>query len=350
MIAALFVPPGVVDSEAPRFRGRTLDFWIPFNFPGIPFVTPETIPEQTQFLLVCDPNFMPFFQGEVEALDTWIRSISSGKRVLSLGGGALRVMPPDTWRDAELIPDGEVVPPDELVFLDSRRCPAKIETLVTGIQLEWLRKRKVQVEDRGNFYMEGLVPVGEGSVIGPGTNLRGNTRVGKNVRLAMNCWIENSQIGDECLLLPGCVIRDSRVEEGARIGPYAHLRMQAEVGPRTRVGNFVEIKKSLLGEGSKASHLTYLGDARIGRNVNVGAGTITCNYDGVRKNITKIGDGAFIGSGTELVAPVTLGRNSYVGAGSTITQDVPEDSLGVARQRQHNVLGWRLRKRKKPGK
>lgn len=350
MIAALFVPPGVVDSEAPRFRGRALDFWIPFNFPGIPFVSPETLPEEAEFLLLCNPAFLPVFHGQAEALDTWIRRTVNGKHVISLGDGALQVMTRDAWPDATMTPAEEVDSPDGLVFMDSRSCPQEIEALVAGIQLEWLGKRNVQVEDRGNFYMEGLIPVGEGSVIGPGTNLRGKTRVGKNVRLAANCWIENSEIGDDCLLLPGCVIRDSRVEEGAQIGPYAHLRMQAMVGPRTRVGNFVEIKKSLLGEGSKASHLTYLGDARIGRNVNVGAGTITCNYDGVRKNITEIGDDVFIGSGTELVAPVKLGRNSYVGAGSTITQDVPEDSLGVARQRQRNVLGWRLRKSRKSRK
>ena len=347
MIAALFAPPGVVDSASPRFRGRTLDFWIPSLFPGISFVTPETIPEHAEFLLILDPVFLPFFHGEAEILDAWIRRSAAGNLAVSTGGGALKVAHRDTWRDAVEKQGKEVEPPDGLVFVDSRRYPVKIEEIVCGMQLAWLGKGKVDVEDRGNFYMEGLIHVGAGSVIGPGTNLRGKTRVGKNVRLTANCWIENSEIGDECLLLPGCVIMDSRVEEGARIGPYAHLRMQAEVGPRTRVGNFVEIKKSLLGEGSKASHLTYLGDARIGRNVNVGAGTITCNYDGVRKNRTEIGDDVFIGSGTELVAPVTLGRNSYVGAGSTITQDVPEDSLGVARQRQRNVLGWRLRKRRK---
>jgi len=132
---------------------------------------------------------------------------------------------------------------------------------------------------------------------------------------------------------------------GAAIGPFAHLRLASDVGPGAKIGNFVELKKTSLGAGSKASHLTYLGDATIGANVNVGAGTITCNYDGQNKHETVIEDGAFIGSDSQLIAPVRVGRGAYVGAGSSITRDVPPGALGIARGRQENVEGWATRKK-----
>ena len=177
--------------------------------------------------------------------------------------------------------------------------------------------------------------------------IRGECRVGKGVRIMPYCFIEDSEIDDGCTLLPGCVIRNSRVGPGAQLGPYSHLRQQSNVGASARIGNFVEMKKSDIGKGSKASHLSYLGDATIGTDVNIGAGTITCNYDGENKHPTIVEDGVFIGSGTELVAPVHLHRNSFVGAGSTITEDVPEDALALSRQRQRNLLGWRLKRGKR---
>jgi len=147
--------------------------------------------------------------------------------------------------------------------------------------------------------------------------------------------------------LPGSVVTDSILEENVRIGPYTHLRNGAVVKKGAKMGNFVEMKKSVLGEGSKSMHLTYIGDAEIGEKVNIGAGTITCNFDGVKKNKTVIEDGVFIGSGVELVAPVVIRKNSYVGAGSTITHEVPEDSLAVARGKQRNMPGWVKRKKHK---
>jgi len=347
MIAAVFVPPGQTSAGFPRFRGRTLDFWIPLCFPGISFFAPEAVPDQATTIMVCNPDYLPAPDVESADLSAWIRQAGVGEAGVTVGGGVLGILPRHKWAMGAAVEGEGLSPPFRLDFLDARRLPWSVEDRVVRLQLEWLLQRGVLVEDRRHFYMEGLVPVGDGSVIGPGTNLRGDSRIGKNVRLTANCWIENSEIGDDCQLLPGCVIRDSRVEHGAQVGPFAHLRMQAQVGPSTRVGNFVEIKKSVIGEGSKASHLTYLGDAHVGRNVNVGAGTITCNYDGFRKHPTEIGDGVFIGSGTELVAPVRLERNSYVGAGSTITQDVPENSLAIARQRQRNIVDWCLRKHKK---
>ncbi len=195
--------------------------------------------------------------------------------------------------------------------------------------------------------MAGLIPIGKNSLIGSGVVITGGSRIGKNVHIYPNCFIENSSVGDECQLLPGTIIRDSTVEKGVQLGPFCHLRNGTHVKKGAKIGNFVEMKKSLFGEGSKAMHLTYVGDAQVGKKVNIGAGTITCNYDGEKKNPTRIGDNVFIGSGTELVAPLTIQSDSYIAAGSTITEDVPKNALAVARQRQRNVAGWVLRKRKK---
>ncbi len=223
----------------------------------------------------------------------------------------------------------------------------QIENAVLDLQISHLHKHGVQIEDGGCFYMDGLVPVGKNSRIGSGVVIKGDSRIGKNVSIYPHCFIENSHVGDNCLLLPGTVIRDSIVGKGVQLGPYCHLRNGALVKNGAKIGNFVEIKKSVLGRGSKTMHLSYIGDARVGHQVNIGAGTITCNYDGEKKNPTTIGDNVFIGSGTELVAPVTVHNNSYVAAGSTITEDVPRNALAVARQRQRNIADWVLRKRKK---
>jgi tetrahydrodipicolinate N-succinyltransferase len=223
----------------------------------------------------------------------------------------------------------------------------KIESAVIDLQISRLHKNGVGVEDYGNFFMAGLTPIGKNTTIGSGVVIRGESRIGKNVQLYPNCFIENSHIGDQCLVLPGTIIRDSIIEKNVQLGPYCHLRNNSLIKTGAKIGNFVEMKKSVLGQGSKAMHLTYIGDARVGKNVNIGAGTITCNYDGNKKNPTIIEDNVFIGSGTELVAPVTIHSNSYVGAGSTITEDVPRNALAIARQRQKNISGWVLRKKKK---
>ncbi|MBZ5589294.1 MAG: bifunctional N-acetylglucosamine-1-phosphate uridyltransferase/glucosamine-1-phosphate acetyltransferase, partial [Acidobacteriia bacterium] len=161
--------------------------------------------------------------------------------------------------------------------------------------------------------------------------------------------IKNSEIGDNVTINPGTIMDDSRVAASAIIGPYSRLRPGSDIGEGAHVGNFVETKKIKLGKGSKANHLTYLGDAEIGEGVNVGAGTITCNYDGVHKHKTVIEDGAFIGSDSTLVAPVKIGRGSYVAAASCITDDVPADSLALGRARQTVKEGWaRERAQKKP--
>jgi len=191
------------------------------------------------------------------------------------------------------------------------------------------------------------VMIGADSVIEPYVQLQGKTKIGSNCRVRSYCVIRDSDIGDGVMIRPGCVMEDAHVSTGAILGPYSHLRPGSEIGEGAHVGNFVETKKIKLGKGSKANHLTYLGDAEIGAGVNIGAGTITCNYDGVHKHKTVIDDGVFIGSDSTLVAPVRVGRGAYVGAASCITDDVPEDSLAIGRGRQIVKEGWAREKRKK---
>ena len=225
--------------------------------------------------------------------------------------------------------------------------PRRAEEWVIRTQIEKYRRLGVVIGDFGNFYIEGEPPIGEGTVISTGSVIRGNSEIGRGTVLYPHCYIENSRIGDQCVLLPGTVVIDSIVEEHVHLGPYTHLRNGSLVKKGAKMGNFVEMKKSILGPGSKSMHLSYIGDAMVGENVNIGAGTITCNYDGEKKNPTFIEDNVFIGSGTELVAPVTVHRNSFIAAGSTITEDVPENALAFARQRQANISDWVLRKREK---
>ncbi len=189
------------------------------------------------------------------------------------------------------------------------------------------------------------VEVGNDTVIEPFVQLLGSTRAGSDCRIRSYSVIRNTRIGDAVEVLPGCVIDDSKIENRATLGPYSRLRPGSEIGEGAKVGNFVETKKIRLGKGSKANHLTYLGDAEIGEGVNVGAGTITCNYDGVHKHKTIIEDGVFIGSDTTLVAPLRVGKGAYVGAASCITDDVPPDSLALGRARQINKEGWAKSKR-----
>jgi bifunctional UDP-N-acetylglucosamine pyrophosphorylase / glucosamine-1-phosphate N-acetyltransferase len=189
------------------------------------------------------------------------------------------------------------------------------------------------------------VLIGTDTVIEPYVQLLGNTRIGAGCCVRSFSVIEDSDIGDGVLIRPGSMIEESRVAPGAVIGPYSHLRPGSEIGEGAHVGNFVETKKIRLGKGSKANHLTYLGDAEIGADVNIGAGTITCNYDGVHKNKTVIEDGVFVGSDSTLVAPVKLGKGAYVGAASCITDDVPENALAIGRARQVVKEDWAALKR-----
>ncbi|HVO81693.1 MAG TPA: bifunctional UDP-N-acetylglucosamine diphosphorylase/glucosamine-1-phosphate N-acetyltransferase GlmU [Terriglobales bacterium] len=189
------------------------------------------------------------------------------------------------------------------------------------------------------------VEVGTDTVIEPFVQLLGKTRIGSDSRIRSYSVIADSEIGDRVLILPGCVLDQSVVKSGARLGPYSRLRPGSEIGEGAHVGNFVETKKIKMGKGSKANHLTYLGDAEIGEGVNIGAGTITCNYDGMHKHKTVIEDGVFVGSDATLVAPVKLGKGAYVAAASCVTDDVPADALVLGRARQIIKEGWAGQKR-----
>jgi bifunctional UDP-N-acetylglucosamine pyrophosphorylase / glucosamine-1-phosphate N-acetyltransferase len=191
------------------------------------------------------------------------------------------------------------------------------------------------------------VEVGADTVIEPFVQLLGKTKIGADCRIRSYSIIGNSVLGDGVTVRPGTLTEDARVGAGAVLGPYSHLRPGSEIGEGAHVGNFVETKKVKLGKGSKANHLSYLGDAEIGEGVNIGAGTITCNYDGVNKHITIIENGVFIGSDSTLVAPIKIGRGAYVAAASCITEDVPADALALGRARQSVKEGWAREKREK---
>jgi bifunctional UDP-N-acetylglucosamine pyrophosphorylase/glucosamine-1-phosphate N-acetyltransferase len=189
------------------------------------------------------------------------------------------------------------------------------------------------------------VEIAPDTVIEPFVQILGKSRIGAACRIRSYSVINNSEIGDGVLIRPGCILEEAHIGSSAILGPYSHLRPGSDIGEGAHVGNFVETKKIKLGKGSKANHLTYLGDAEIGAGVNIGAGTITCNYDGINKHTTFIGDGAFIGSDSTLVAPVRVGKGAYVGAASCITTDVPEDALAIGRSTQIVKEGWAREKR-----
>jgi bifunctional UDP-N-acetylglucosamine pyrophosphorylase/glucosamine-1-phosphate N-acetyltransferase len=191
------------------------------------------------------------------------------------------------------------------------------------------------------------VEVGTDTVIEPFVQLLGNTKIGADCRIRSYSIIGNSVLGDGVTVRPGTIMEEARVGSGAILGPYSHLRPGSEIGEGAHVGNFVETKKVRLGKGSKANHLSYLGDAEIGEGVNIGAGTITCNYDGINKHTTVIEDGVFIGSDSTLVAPIKIGQGAYVAAASCITEDVPADALALGRARQSVKEGWAREKREK---
>lgn len=194
------------------------------------------------------------------------------------------------------------------------------------------------------------VEVAAGSVIEPFVQLLGKTRVGAECFIRSFTVIENCTIGDKVLVRQSCILTESTVGDGAKIGPFAHLRPESEIGQDAHVGNFVETKKTKLGKGAKANHLTYLGDAEVGAGSNIGAGVITCNYDGVHKHRTKIGKQSFIGSDSTLVAPIEVGDGAYIGAGSCITRSVPSGALALGRSLQVTKEGWAENRRARSGK
>jgi bifunctional UDP-N-acetylglucosamine pyrophosphorylase/glucosamine-1-phosphate N-acetyltransferase len=237
-------------------------------------------------------------------------------------------------------------PAGEAWGINDRAQLAEVGKTVRLRKARALMTEGVTLTDPEATYIDEDVVIGPDTVIEPGVSLRGRTRVGSGCRLEPYSTITDSVLADGVTVRQSCVIANCEIGAGVTVGPFAHLRMGAVLEPGARIGNFVEVKKSTVGRGAKALHLTYLGDATVGARANIGAGTITCNYDGVNKYPTTIEDEVFIGSGNMLVAPVRIGKGSYTAAGSTITEDVPPESLAIGRGRQVNKEGW-ARERKK---
>lgn len=239
---------------------------------------------------------------------------------------------------------------EEIRGINSRTELAEVSSMVRQQKNEELMAAGVTLIDPATTYVDADVVVGADTVIYPCVFLEGSTKIGAACEIHSGSRIVNSTIGDRVCVRNHTVVSDSTIESGALIGPFAHVRPGSEVGEGAHVGNFVELKKTTMGKGAKANHLAYLGDASIGAAVNIGAGTITCNYDGDKKHQTVVGAGVFVGSNSTLVAPVTLADGSYIAAGSTVTKDVPAGALAIGRARQENKAGWTARRAsKKPG-
>lgn len=239
--------------------------------------------------------------------------------------------------------------PAEVMGINTRVDLAVANEILKQEKLRELMLSGVTVLDPRTTYVERMVEVGRETVLYPNCYLYGMTKIGERCIIESNTKISDSFLGNEVTIRPNVVITESKVEDGVIIGPFAHLRPSSEIRAKAKIGNFVEVKKSVIGRGSKANHLAYIGDASLGEGVNIGAGTIFCNYDGFEKHRTVVGDGVFVGSNVELVAPVKVGNGSTIGAGSTITKDVPTGALGISRAKQRNIKGWskRIERRRK---
>ena len=234
--------------------------------------------------------------------------------------------------------------PMEVAGINDRSQLAQADGYMRKKILEKLMKNGVTIIDPASAYVSRKSKVGRDTVIYPFTIIEGSTVVGEDCELGPGSRLVNATVGNQ-VSVQYSIVLDSTISDNCKVGPYAYVRPETFLGADVKVGEFVEIKKSVIGEGSKVPHLSYVGDTIIGRKVNIGAGTITCNYDGSRKWLTRIGDGAFIGSNTNLVAPVEVGKGAIIGAGSTITKDVSDDSLGIERTKQKVIDGWAKKKK-----
>ena len=237
----------------------------------------------------------------------------------------------------------------EIRGINSRRELAEVTRAVRQQKATELMASGVTLEDPATAYIDRDVTIGPDTVIHPCVFIEGRTTIGSGCEIHSGVRLVDAQIGDRVVVYNHCVITNARIADDAAVGPFAHLRNDADVREHARVGNFVELKKTVLGAGSKSMHLAYLGDATIGSKVNIGAGTITCNYDGVNKNPTVIKDGAFIGSDSQLIAPVTVGEGAYVGSGTTVRENVPSGALAVSAGKQRNIADWVENKKKSRG-
>jgi len=262
-------------------------------------------------------------QREFYLTDMVLEALAQGKRIVPLAAGD----------------------PDEVKGINSRRELAEATRILQTRKLDALMDSGVTVVDPARTYVETEVRIGPDSVLDPGIMLTGNTRIGRGVHIQTGCVVHDCIVEDGVQLKPYVVMASSRVRKNAILGPFSHLRPLADIGEEAHIGNFVEVKKSRIGKGSKANHLAYLGDATVGRKVNIGAGTITCNYDGISKYPTVLGDGVFVGSDAMLVAPITVGKGALIGAGSTITRNVPPYALALERAELKILEYWVARKK-----
>ena len=237
--------------------------------------------------------------------------------------------------------------PEEILGVNSRRELAQVAQSLRRIRNEALMDAGVTLVDPATAYIGPDVTIGPDTIIHPNVYLEGRSSIGEGCEIQCGVRIVDSTVADNVFVNSYCVIRNSRIERGADLGPFTHLRPESQVGENAHVGAFVELKKTRMGRGAKAGHLAYLGDALIGEQVNVGAGVITVNYDGRKKHQTTIEDGAFIGSDSQLIAPVTVGKGAYVAAGSAITEAVPPGALAIGRGKQVNKEGWVEKKNRK---
>ncbi len=228
----------------------------------------------------------------------------------------------------------------EVLGVNNRQQQATLERIYQGVTAQRLMEEGLTLLDPARFDCRGSLTVGTDCVVDVNCVFEGDVVLGDGVHIGPNCHIKDSTIASGAQIKSHSILESATVGEACAVGPFARLRPDTVLGKKAKIGNFVEIKKSAIGEDSKVSHLSYVGDAAVGNGVNIGAGTITCNYDGVNKFVTTIGDGVFVGSNTALVAPVALGANVTVAAGSVVTVDVEKESLVVARSRQRNIPGW----------
>ncbi len=236
-------------------------------------------------------------------------------------------------------------PPEQIKGVNTRAELHQVsEILNSRIISEWMKKGVTFISPATSI-VHPSVSIGKDTVIYPNTYLEGNTSIGKGCVIYPSARISDSMLGNRVIVKDCTLIEQSRIRDMSTIGPFAHLRPYSTVGINVKIGNFVELKKAVIGDNTKASHLSYLGDAVIGKNVNIGAGTITCNYDGQKKHTTRIDPGVFVGSDTQLVAPVTIGEGAYIAAGATITKNVPAGALAISRVKQRNIEGWTKRKK-----
>ncbi len=237
-----------------------------------------------------------------------------------------------------------VANPIEVMGINTRLDLARAMDILRQEKLIELMLSGVTVIDPKTTYVDRAVIIGKDTTLHPNCTLQGKTRIGERCVIESNSKILDSELGCDVVIRSHSVITESRIEDEAVIGPFAHLRPQTEVKAKAKIGNFVEVKKSIIGRGTKANHLAYIGDSLVGEETNIGAGTITCNYDGVKKHQTVIGDQVFVGSNVELVAPVKVGNRSTIGAGTTVTRDVPDGALAISRVKQKNIKGWNKKK------